>query len=283
MEVAMLRKLDRRSGKHRGAQSTPASTAGGADKSNRNILAPGNRRVLAEVAAANALLAFDYDGTLSPLVSDPREATMRRATADLLERVANAYPCVIISGRAQADVLRRVEGIGVFEVIGNHGLEPWAWPNTHVDRVRGWRRSLDQRLAALPGVVIEDKVFSLAIHYRQALARTTARLTIVRAAADLDGVRLISGKCVVNVAPRDAPHKGTALQTAREQFGCDVALYVGDDETDEDVFALDDPRLLSVRVGPRRTSRARYYVRDQRSVDLLLAQLFELRKESWRR
>jgi trehalose 6-phosphate phosphatase len=279
----MPRKPDRRPGKHRGAQSKPASSASGVATSNRNILAPGNRRVLVEVAAANALLAFDYDGTLSPVVSDPKAATMRGATADLLERVANAYPCVIISGRAQEDVLRRVEGIGVFEVIGNHGLEPWAWPNTHVDLVRGWRRRLERRLAALPGVVIEDKVFSLAVHYRQSPARSAARRAIVHAAAGLDGVRLIGGKCVVNLAPRDAPHKGTALQTAREQFGCDIALYVGDDETDEDVFALDDPRLLSVRVGPRRASRARYYVRDQRSVDLLLAQLFELREESWRR
>jgi trehalose 6-phosphate phosphatase len=282
MEAPMLLKPDRRPGKHR-AQSAPASIARGTATSHRNILAPGNRAVLAEIAAANALLAFDYDGTLSPVVSDPKEATMRRATADLLERVANAYPCVIISGRAQEDVLRRVEGTGVFEVIGNHGLEPWAWPNTHVDRVRGWRRSLERRLAVLPGVVIEDKAFSLAVHYRQSPGRNTARLAIVRAAADLDGVRLIGGKCVVNLAPRDAPHKGTALQTVREQFGCDMALYVGDDETDEDVFALDDPGLLSVRVGPRRTSRARYYVRDQRSVDLLLAQLLELREEIWRR
>jgi trehalose 6-phosphate phosphatase len=197
--------------------------------------------------------------------------------------VANAYPCVIISGRAQEDVLRRVEEIGVFEVIGNHGLEPWAWPNTHVDRVRGWRRRLERRLAAFPDVVIEDKVFSLAVHYRRSPARSAARSAIARAAADLDGVRVIGGKCVVNLAPRDAPHKGTAVQTARRQFGCDIVLYVGDDETDEDVFALDDPGVVGVRVGPRRTSRARYYVRDQRSVDVLLAQLFELREESWRR
>jgi trehalose 6-phosphate phosphatase len=276
----MARKADRGRARGRGAQPVPASTAG--VTSSRNILAPNNRRILAEVAAANALVAFDYDGTLSPVVSDPRAATMRGETADLLERVANAYPCVIISGRAQEDVLRRVEGIGVFEVIGNHGLEPWAWPNTHVDLVRGWRRSLERRLAALPGVVIEDKVFSLAIHYRQSPDRTAACRAIAGAAADLEGVRLIGGKCVVNLSPRGAPHKGTALQAARVQFGCDVALYVGDDETDEDVFALDDSAVLGVRVGSRRTSRARYYVRDQRSVDVLLAQLFELREQSWR-
>jgi trehalose-6-phosphatase len=55
---------------------------------------------------------------------------------------------------------------------------------------------------------------------------------------------------------------------------------VGDDETDEDVFALDQPgRLLTVRVGTKRASQASYYVRNQAAVDDLLAVLVSLRRE----
>jgi trehalose 6-phosphate phosphatase len=62
---------------------------------------------------------------------------------------------------------------------------------------------------------------------------------------------------------------------------CDTAIYVGDDETDEDVFALDQPgRLLTIRVGRGRGSHAAYYLRAQAAVDDLLALLVRLREEA---
>ena len=90
-------------------------------------------------------------------------------------------------------------------------------------------------------------------------------------------VRLIRGKQVVNLLPRDAPHKGIALEKARARVGCDTAVYVGDDETDEDVFGLDRPgRLLTVRVGRKRDSLASYFLRDQSEIDRLLIALLSV-------
>lgn len=249
----------------------------------RDILARTNRQVLSQVASSHVLLAFDYDGTLAPIVNDPDRARMRERTRELLGRVGHAYPCVIISGRAQEDVQQRVSGTGVFEVIGNHGLEPRCPRESDAAHVRTWVAVLASQLAAVPGVVIEDKQFSLAIHYRRSRARRPARMAILRAASALDGARVIGGKSVINLVPREGPHKGTALEIARETLRCDSALYVGDDETDEDVFALDDPaRLVTVRVGAKRRSRAAFYVPDQKSVDTLLATLLELRQKLWR-
>jgi trehalose 6-phosphate phosphatase len=249
----------------------------------RDILARANHQVLARVASSHVLLAFDYDGTLAPIVRDPDRAHMRERTRELLERVANAYPCVVISGRSQEDVQQRVSEAGVFEVIGNHGLEPRCPQEADAARVRAWMPSLERRLGRVPGVVIEDKVYSVSVHYRRARDRRKARRAILRAVSDLDGARVIGGKSVINLLPREGPHKGTALETAREQLRCDLALYVGDDETDEDVFALDDPqRLLTVRVRPKRTSRAAFYISNQKSVDVLLATLLQLREEHWR-
>src|SRR5689334_20803650 len=91
----------------------------------KSILSRGNRAILQQFAWSNVLLAFDYDGTLSPIVREPSKAVLRPSTRDLLELLTHRYPCILISGRAQADALVRVRGLGFREIIGNHGLEPW--------------------------------------------------------------------------------------------------------------------------------------------------------------
>jgi trehalose 6-phosphate phosphatase len=140
--------------------------------------------------------------------------------------------------------------------------------------------ALGERLAGIDGVVIENKSFSIAVHYRRASSRRRARAAILSVAAALEGVRVVGGKCVVNLIPRGAPHKGVALEMARDHLRCDVAMYVGDDETDEDVFGLDDPgRLVAVRVGVDGTSTASFFIKNQNAIDVLLARLLALRRE----
>ena len=78
--------------------------------------------------------------------------------------------------------------------------------------------------------------------------------------------------------PAEAPHKGLALMRERTRSGCDTAVYVGDDETDEDVFRLDQPgQLLAVRVGRKRGSAAPYYIRRQAEIDRVLRSLLASR------
>jgi trehalose 6-phosphate phosphatase len=240
----------------------------------KDILTPVNQSVLSQICWSNVLLAFDFDGTLAPIVDEPAAAQMRPRTRALLEKLARLYPCIVISGRAQEDVLRRVRGIGLAAVVGNHGLEPWRRTEVFAAAAQSWLPSLRRALHAIEGVMIEDKLFSLAVHYRLAPLKKQARAAILKCTQDLDGVRIIGGKDVINLVPRGAPHKGTALERQRERMGCDTALYVGDDETDEDVFALDDPgRLLTIRVGKKATSRAPFFLRNQSGIDRLLSAL----------
>ena len=243
------------------------------------ILAKANRALLAGVARSNALLGFDFDGTLAPIVGVRDSAGLRRATRALLADVARLYPCVVVSGRAQADVARRLHGIGLRAVIGNHGIEP-AHTSEHMRRqVRRWRAELARALAPLRGVEVEDKTFSLAIHTRGARDKRKASAAIRRALAVLEGARVIGGKEVFNVLPLGAPDKGMALERERKHAGCDQALYVGDDLTDEDVFARGRPgRLLTIRVGRSRGSRAGYCLHGQPEVDELLRILAEERR-----
>ena len=244
----------------------------------RNILSRGGREVLEEIAWSNVLLGFDFDGTLAPIVADPDHAAVPASTKRLLRSVVDRYPCVVISGRARADVKRRLHGIGISAVVGNHGMEPWFVPPAASKVVRAWREVLDREIAMLPGVAIEDKGLSLAVHYRQSRSRRAARAAILAAGNALDGVRVVGGKLVVNLLPAEAAHKGIAMLRERERTGCDTAMFVGDDDTDEDVFALDHPgRLLSIRVGRRQRSEASYYLPRQADIDVLLGILVAAR------
>jgi trehalose 6-phosphate phosphatase len=246
----------------------------------KDILREQNRDVLAGFAGSNVLLAFDFDGTLASIVAEPAHARMRSETSRLMAEAASLYPCIVVSGRRRSDLLGRLDGVALRGVVGNHGVEPWETSRELADEVQRWRPLLEQRLSSLPGVTIEDKSFSVSVHYRRTRNKEDARARILEAAAALGDVRVIGGLQVVNILPPGAPHKGTALLRERERLGCDSAIYVGDDDTDEDVFALEDPgRLLGIRVGPSRDSAAKYSIASQADVDELLRVLVELRRE----
>jgi len=244
----------------------------------KDILSRSNRDVLARFTRTRVLLAFDFDGTLAPIVCDRARALMRPATRRLLARLARLYPCVVISGRARADLLRRVRTSGVRTVIGDHGMEPWDAREEPSREVRRWARVLRQQLERWRGVSVEEKRFSVSIHYRGARRKREARAAVLQAAAALRPARMIGGKDLVNLLPQAAMHKGVALERERIRRRCRTAIYVGDDDTDEDVFAnARADRLLAIRVGARRSSKAPYFVRSQARIDGLLRELIELR------
>jgi trehalose 6-phosphate phosphatase len=148
--------------------------------------------------------------------------------------------------------------------------------------VNAAERTLRAALEGRPGIEIENKRFSLSIHYRKSRTKTESLAAIDRAVSRLHvPMRTIPGKLVVSLLPAGAPHKGDALMRLREQAGADTALFVGDDLTDEDIFALDQPgRLLTIRVGASRQSSAQYYLRSQVEIDVLLEKLVQYRGEA---
>ncbi len=245
------------------------------------ILSKENVNVLAQLAWARALVAFDFDGTLAPIVDDRDCASMRTATLRLFSRLCELYPCAVISGRSQRDVAARLDGAAVKYVIGNHGLEPGAGLTEFEQEITRAHELLSEAMREWPGVDVEDKRYSLALHYRRCRRKRDAREAILLAIGGLPTpMRVVPGKMVVNVVPARAPDKGDALLDLRDREGADIALYVGDDVTDEDVFKLDQPgRVLTVRVGESRSSAATYFLRTQREVDALLSKLVVLREE----
>jgi len=244
----------------------------------RNILAKSNLSTLSDFACSSVLLGFDYDGTLARIVSSPSRARMRDPTRRLLWRVARSYPCVVISGRRRDDLAKRLAHLPLWQIYGNHGLEPWAENEKFLPSVREWVRHLHAVLGTHPGIVIEDKKYSVAVHYRHVRDKARVRRTIQKATRGLQGVRVLGGDEAVNLIPSGGADKGVALQDARRLLACDTAIYVGDDDTDEVAFASAPPsELLGIRVGPARFSRALYRLNTQRDIDRLLRMLLALR------
>jgi trehalose 6-phosphate phosphatase len=251
-----------------------------------SLFSPEGLASLAALEPERALIAFDFDGTLARIVTDPAKAGMTRKTAGLLRRLAAHAKVAVISGRSAADLAGRL-GFEPAFLVGNHGLEG---PGSEIPELekaradcRAWLREL--RSGDLgEGVEIEDKNFSLTLHYRQAPSRAGAKRTLRARLQQLKPVpRVIEGKLVFNLIPRGAPDKGSAVLGLLRRSGLAQALFIGDDDTDEDVFRLaEDPaRLLTVRVGRKKSSRAAFYIPAQARIDDLLSLLlekFEMRK-----
>jgi trehalose 6-phosphate phosphatase len=249
----------------------------------KNILSRRSRSLLQEFAGSNVLIALDFDGTLAPIVKVRNSARMRASTRALLSRLTRFYPSAILSGRAYPDIAAKIGLVPVSTIVGNHGLE-WPKQTPTMSRVQAlvsqWREELDSELANVRGVEIEDKRFTLSVHYRNCPNPDVARRKIARALRKLTGARVQAGKMVFNLLPMNLGDKGSALQQLMQKLGCERAIYVGDDVTDEDVFLLKNPnRLLTVRVGKSKASRADYYLEDQGAIDDLLEELNRLRWE----
>lgn len=245
----------------------------------RYLLAQRNLSVLTGFACSKGLLAFDYDGTLAPIVKDRDRALMPTRTRALLEQACRVYPCAVISGRSAREVGKLLGDVPVKYVLGNHGMEPGPGLARFKAVAARARKALGQALSQQQGVEIEDKTYSLSVHYRRSRQRQQARLAIERAIARLRlPVRTVLGKCVVNLLPKRARTKGDALLIIREREPADTALFFGDDDTDEHVFRLEETgRLTTVRIGYSRRSAAAYYLRKQSQIDEVLRRLIAAR------
>jgi trehalose 6-phosphate phosphatase len=244
----------------------------------RPILTTPHLRTLAGFALSNVLVAFDYDGTLAPIALRPEDAHMRPQTRALLTSVARAYPTIVISGRALADVTAMLDSVPLWYVYGNHGLEPARRRSDAAADTAAWIAQLTPQLPPELGVRIEDKRYTVTLHFRGAPDRDRAAAAIAAAVETLPDISILRGKEAINLLPRGGGNKGMALAQARDIFACHHAIYVGDEETDEAAFATGGDRTLAIRVEPSEDSRAKYHIGSQLDIDVFLQTLLDLRR-----
>jgi trehalose 6-phosphate phosphatase len=226
----------------------------------------GERR-FAAVARPGLLCAFDFDGTLAPIVPLPDQAHLPEEIRERLGVLTRLAPVAVITGRSVADIRTRLRFEADF-VVGNHGLEGvpgWeAQAAQHRALCAGWIAQLSSMLRAqLPdeGIQLEDKQYSLSVHFR--LVRdplAAARLLEEMFTGLRPQPRVVSGKFVFNLLAQDACNKGSALQELITLCDAQQTIYVGDDVTDEDVFRLRRPDVLSVRIEHHPGSTADFFL-----------------------
>lgn len=241
------------------------------------------------------VVMLDVDGTLSPIASRPNAATVphetQRAVAALAARPG--VRVVLVSGRAARNA-RRIVSVSNVWVIGNHGFEVTGPQGEELlsgnsgdarPIVARAARRLMPLLADVPGVILEDKVWTLSVHFRLADPAVVPKLrtTVEEAIAPLD-LRLTDGKMVFEIRPTARVDKGTAVLWVRQELGGGegALLYVGDDTTDEDAFralrAL-APDAVTVRVtdDPMLATAAEFTLPDPAAVRGFLEWLLEVR------
>jgi len=244
------------------------------------LLASRGRRQLDLLMGTSTLYAFDFDGTLARIVRNHQDAQLARPIREGLVELGKRACTAVISGRSVADLRVRIAG-AVPYLIGNHGLEGLhAAPQVlrqAMELCSAWKRQVADGFGAelaRAGATVEDKTYSLAFHYRASGRKQEARAAVFKVLAQLNPPpRILLGKDIVNVIPGGAPHKGVALLELMHQLNRTAALYVGDDETDEDVFSLPDARIVTVRIGKKKTSAARFYLERRSEIAALLRYL----------
>lgn len=241
--------------------------------------------VLESLSFTKTLYAFDFDGTLAKIVRIPSDAKMTSTTESLLKELSSLVTVAVVSGRSIHDLKQRI-GFHPQYLIGNHGLESAEKNDRTLAEAKkvctAWAEALTERKFEA-GIEIEDKTYSIAVHYRRSRSKAVARNKIRTAIESLDpSPRIITGKSVFNLLPSNSPHKGAAVLDLMQKSMAKHAFYIGDDDTDEDVFGVpySSGQLMTVRVGRKKSSQAKYYLENQSDINRLLKILIRFHKPS---
>jgi len=231
-------------------------------------------------------LFLDCDGTLAPIVDNPDKAAIAPKTKKLLGELSEKNNCkvAIISGRALADIEKKV-GLKNIIYSGNHGFQitgpkikhEMAVPAGYKKILERIKNQLENNFSKVKGVFVEDKKFSLALHFRLADRKQVPFIkTVFHESVILylvrNKIKIRPGKKIIEVIPPVRWDKGKivlwllARQEALSKNNGIVPIYIGDDATDEDAFKALKNRGLTIFVGHTDSSLAKYYVKDVEGV-----------------
>jgi len=241
------------------------------------------------LAGRRPVVFLDYDGTLTPIVEDPKQAIFSDGMKQAVRRLAGVLPTAVVSGRDLDDV-RALVGLDELFYAGSHGFAmagPGGW-REDVERGKeflpdldGVESALKEALRGIAGAFVERKSFSLAVHFRQVKEADVAGVedAVREVMARFKRLHWSAGKKVFDIKPRADWHKGRALMALLAKRGLSepdvVPIYLGDDTTDEDAFRAISGRGIGlvVRDENDRPTAADYGLLDTADVERFLGWL----------
>lgn len=237
---------------------------------------------------------LDYDGVLTPIVSRPELALMPEDARSAVERLAALTDVAVISGRDTADVREKVAvdevwyaGSHGFDIVGPHGVGSGDGDldrfEQHIPTLVAAADEIDRQVIDMPGVHVERKRFAVAVHFREADedAEPAVAHIVEKIGEREEQLRVTTGKKIFELRPDVEWDKGKALQWLMDRLGLDfdttTPLYLGDDVTDEDAFAVLVEQGVGIVVGREgEPTRAAYALEDPDEVRQLLTRLANL-------
>lgn len=237
--------------------------------------------------AINKLVLLDYDGTLVKLTATPDKAKLTREITDIIRRLIclPGMEIFIITGRRHEDIDKFLDHIPI-NIIAEHGAiikKNGQWKNQELIS-DSWKKSvlpvMNQITEVCPGSFIEEKIYSLAWHYRntESDAGYASSRELIRLMNNLIGtysLKILDGNKVVEILS-DSIGKGRAVKKLDERNIYDFVLSIGDDATDEEMFEYfqNSSNAYTIKVGEGETF-AKFKLNDISEVISLLKKMSE--------
>ncbi len=240
----------------------------------------------------NILLLLDFDGTLAPIVPRPGDARIPQPVRECVKDLSRNRRITvgIVSGRRLSD-LRQLAGIKGIFYAGDHGLvikgprEVFVHPAYKKCRpyLKKIADTLRRDTAGIKGAIVERKKMTISVHYRLVAAKDISRLRsifkkVTRPYVKGKKVRMETGKKILDIKPPVIWNKGKAVEKIEKMSGKknNIKVFIGDDLTDEDAFGVLGKRDFSIRVGRKKSSKARYFLKNPAEVRRLLVKIREI-------
>jgi trehalose 6-phosphate phosphatase len=190
-------------------------------------------------------VVVDFDGTLSEIAPTPEAARPVDGAASCLGALAGTFRLVaVVSGRRAAEVASLLGRPAGIRVVGLYGLEDEGGPIDPaaaglLERIEALLPDVRAIAEEVAGARVEPKGFQIAVHYRNATDPRRAREALSARLAEVgagQGLRVLDGKKVVELAPAGGPTKGDAVERLVRDQGIRALLYAGDDVADLEAF-----------------------------------------------
>tara|TARA_R110002020_G_scaffold254617_1_gene468337 strand:- start:18959 stop:19789 length:831 start_codon:yes stop_codon:yes gene_type:complete len=236
-----------------------------------------SQEIVSKIGARKPILFLDYDGTLTPIVSDPEEAILSDEMKKLIKEIADYISVVIISGRDRENVSSKV-GLPELIYAGSHGFDIKGPNDLEKQHEEGQNvlpdldeaeRNLTERLKGIGGVQVERKKYAIAVHYRNVEKSKTREVkdAVLEELKQQPNLKKGGGKKIRELKPDLDWNKGKALTWLKDTLGSErdhlFPVYIGDDITDEDAFEEIAEDGVGIIVGSHdQETRATYSLRN---------------------